>query len=293
MKIFITGPTGLIGRNLVDYYEADVHELWLFGRIRWMEGMLSQDLAYFRPDVIIHCAADIYDTDNMFDSNVVMTNQILEYVRMHPATKLINIGSSSEYGCIDRASKETDPIHPIDLYAATKGAATLLCQGYARAYALDIITVRPYSVYGHGEKEFRLFPRLFDAFLNGKPMKLFDGNHDFIYIDDFVLGIDLLVNRAPVRNPESVYEYGDVVNFGSGKQTPNLEVLNTFREVFGFAGLVTYEPTYNKPFESDVWVCDTTYAYEKYGFQTKFNLKQGVLSYFKKLTYEMEINDPA
>lgn len=124
---------------------------------------------------------------------------------------------------MDRPSAETDALRPVDMYQATKGAATLLCQGYARQHGLDVCVARPYSVYGPHERPRRLFPRLVRAFGEGEAMTLFEGFHDFIHgahgchrgtvltrppVDDFGRGIDLLL--AAGRQPGSVY------NFGSG-----------------------------------------------------------------------------
>ena len=262
MKIYITGASGFIGKNLVEFYQG--HKILTHTRDSYIEKQCD----YFKPDLIIHCAAEIYKPEVMMSSNIILTYNCLEYVRKNPTTRMVHIGSSAEYGPMPRASAETDRINPVDMYQATKGAATLLCQGYARQYELDIKIARVYSAFGNHEKPHRLFSRLYDAFFNDQPMNLFGGEHDFIYIDDFVRGIDILAN-APA-------EPGDIVNFGSGIQTSNLEVLNAWQEVTGRTGPVTYVDKMAKAFESDVWICDTTYAKHRYGFEVEYSLKQGI-----------------
>lgn len=261
MKIFITGSAGFIGRHLLEFYQE--HEV--FALTRQMN--IDEELNRFKPDVIINSAAEIYNPESMWASNVQTTVSCLEYVK-HSQTKMIQIGSSSEYGPMPRASAETDAINPIDMYQATKGAATILCQGYARQYKLDIVVARPYSVYGLYEKPHRLFPRLCRAFKRNEPMKLYQGYHDFIYIDDFIRGIDLLMNTsAPL---------GDVVNFGSGIQYSNFAVLEIFEQVTGHKAPVELVDTMVKNFENDVWICNTDYAEKQYGFKTKVDLKTGI-----------------
>jgi nucleoside-diphosphate-sugar epimerase len=117
MKIFITGSTGFVGRNLIEYYKD--HEV--FEHKRYMD--LGAKLEYFKPDLIINCAAEIYDPAEMWIPNVLWTQECLEFIKATPNTKMIQIGSSSEYGPMPRASKETDRINPVDMYQATKGAA--------------------------------------------------------------------------------------------------------------------------------------------------------------------------
>jgi nucleoside-diphosphate-sugar epimerase len=200
MKIFLTGIQGFIGKNLLEYY--DEHEIFEYQK--YMD--VRAKLEYFKPDLIIHCAAEIYKPELMWKSNIILLQDILDHVKEFPNTKLIQIGSSSEYGPIPKAAAETDRINPVDMYQATKGAGTLLCQGYARQYKLDITIARAYSVYGKYEKPHRLFPRLWRSFQLDQPMKLFHGFHDFIYINDFIRGIN---NIVQLENKP----LGDIVNF--------------------------------------------------------------------------------
>jgi nucleoside-diphosphate-sugar epimerase len=72
MKIFITGSTGFIGQNLIQYYKD--HEI--FEHKRYMD--MGAKLDYFRPDVIINCAADIYNAEAMFEPNVRWVFECLE-----------------------------------------------------------------------------------------------------------------------------------------------------------------------------------------------------------------------
>ena len=276
MKIYLTGTTGFIGKNLLDFYkDLEIRE--------YQRGFdIKTDLEYFQPDVLINCAAEIYKSEVMWSSNVVIVQQALEYIKQTPNTKMVQIGSSAEYGPIDRPSSEKDKINPVDMYQATKGAATLLCQGYARSFNLDISIARPYSVYGRYEKPHRLFPRLWRAFKLNQPMKLFHGYHDFIHIDDFIRGINTLVQK----NDKPL---GDIVNFGSGIQYSNKEVYDLFKKVTGSDGPVEVIETMAKSFESEVWICDTTYAKEKYNFEVEYSLEEGIKEFLETGKYETEI----
>ena len=129
-----------------------------------------------------------YDSNKMWEPNVMMVKTSLDWLKENPSKKMIHIGSCLEYGIKERAANEQDFINPVDMYSATKGMATLMCQGYARQFGLDVTIARPYSIFGKYERPHRLFPRLWQAFNMDVPMTLYAGEHDFIYIDDFEIG---------------------------------------------------------------------------------------------------------
>jgi nucleoside-diphosphate-sugar epimerase/predicted O-methyltransferase YrrM len=263
MKILITGTTGFIGKSLKESFEP-THEI-----VEYIRGTnLTELLEDSKPTLVINCAGEIYNADLMYETNVGLVKEILDWIKNNSTTRLIQIGSSAEYGPVDRATNEHDPINPVDVYQATKGAATLLCQGYARQFGIHTCVARIYSGFGPNERDHRLFPRLYRAFFENEPIEVFDGEHDFIYIDDFVRGIDILMN--------SDWPSGEIVNFGSGRQYSNLEVVNLWIQIVNHTAPIKYSPTLSKPYESKTWVCDTSYAKEKYGFSTEYNLETGI-----------------
>lgn len=267
-SILITGSNGFVGKNLIDFYR-DKFNILTFAKNDNLDNILVKN-----PDVIINCAASIYDIDTMFDTNVVLVNKLINHIEKHKETKLIQIGSSAEYGKKTSATKEIDSLDPVSFYSGTKAAATMMCVSAACEFDLPIIVVRPYSLYGNYEKPYRLFSKLFNAFVYKEEMILYEGYHDFIYIKDFIFGIDNLVSGD--------YNNGDIVNYGSGLQTSNKEVLDIFIDIFGYIPerLHIHEGM-AKTFESKTWVCDTRYSSTRYGFTTKYSLKNGIIDLIK------------
>ena len=276
MKIFITGSTGFVGKNLVEYYTKRGHEVYAYRR----EEYLHECLHKFAPDAIVNSAAEIYDPEKMFDPNILMVQTILEYVReCEQHCRLIQIGSSSEYGPTNHSTSEDELLKPVDYYQATKGAGTLMCQGWARFFNLPIWIVRPYSVYGPDEREHRLFPRLYKAFTKNEPMTLYQGHHDFIYINDFVRGIDMVLQEWDL-------EPGEIINFGSGFQTSNFDLLDLWAKVTGNnEAPVAKVAEMKKAFENTVWVCDISKSF-KLGFECEYDLETGIRDFLLKANYD-------
>jgi nucleoside-diphosphate-sugar epimerase len=153
-----------------------------------------------------------------------------------------------------------------------------MCQGYARVYKLNISIARPYSLYGKYEKPHRLFPRLWKAFYLNQPMKLYRGFHDFIHINDFIRGIDILLQKDDKP-------LGDIVNFGSGVQYSNTEVFSLFEKIIGKPAPVELIDQMVKVYENDIWICDTSYSRDVYGFKVNYDLETGIKQFLKTANY--------
>ena len=104
-------------------------------------------------------------------------------------------------------------------------------------------------------------------------MTIRDGVHDFIYINDFIRGIDCLLSKE--------WPHGEIVNFGSGQQTSNLEVLETWNKVVGVTSPITYEAGFMKHYDNKIWCCDTSYAQSQYNFKTEYSLEEGIRDFIK------------
>jgi nucleoside-diphosphate-sugar epimerase len=268
MRICITGSTGFIGSNLAKYYVA--HDVYLYKRGQ----NLIKSLELFKPDIIVNCAAEIYNPTKMWESNYDLVRQCLEYTRNNDC-KMIQIGSSSEYGRCIEATTEMSQLNPIDEYSRSKAKASELCLFYAKEFKAKTYIVRPYSPYGPGEKQHRLFPSLWKSFMLNKEMQLTMGTHDFCYIDDFVEGVNCVV--------ENDVAIGEIFNISSGKEYSNVEVLNIFKKVTGKLGNVKLV---NKMPTPQHWLCDNTKMKKLFGWEPFYSLEEGVQKFIEVSRYE-------
>jgi nucleoside-diphosphate-sugar epimerase len=274
MKYLITGYTGFIGKSLLEKLTGK--EILLIGR-NWQTDLeLPNKIQTFSPDYIIHCAAEIKDSSKTFESNVLMTHWLLNVTKDINYKAFISLGSSSEYGNTPYPMSERELLKPRTMYEATKGASTLICQGFAREYNKPIAVVRPFSVYGIHESDNRLIPTLFKNFKANVKSKISLGVHDFIYIDDFIDGL------LSVLYSEKELIQGDIVHFGSGTQHSNLEVFNIIKNIFN--SNLEYEKINNifNKYDNLNWVADINYAKLKYKFNPKYTLETGLKKIYEK-----------
>jgi nucleoside-diphosphate-sugar epimerase len=288
----VTGAAGFVGANLVHRLVGDgndVHAIlqpttdtWRLGGlpdVRRIEGDIanSQDVerAFLiaRPEWIFHLAAHgaySFQTDvvGMAKSNVLGIATILEAAERHGCTVLINTGTSSEYGDYDHAPREDEPPRPNSDYAATKAAATWLCQR-ARARGVPVTTLRLYSAYGPFEEERRLIPTLVRAALAGgwPPLATPTVVRDYVYVGDV---IDAYVTAASAPNRSQIY------NVASGVQTSLKELVQRTADVFSVRVQPHWGDYPKRAWDTGVWVGDPALIRSELGWVATTSLTDGL-----------------
>ena len=270
MIILITGINGFIASHLHNRLNDKQHTI--IGTTREDANNISDILNTHTPEYIYHTGAELYNDDKMFESNVMLTFNILEYCRTaNNLIKLIIIGSSSEYGRKTKPMSECDALEPQTIYAGTKACCTMLAQSYSNTYNIPILIIRPFTIYGPGEKPNKFLQILLQKVKNNdKTISVSNGFHDYVYIDDFVNALFAIVNNNTNRF--------DIVNIGSGIQTANMDVVKCFENAtqYKFDTYLELEP---KKYDSDTWVCDAT-KMQKY-YTIKYSLEEGIRQMYK------------
>jgi len=227
-KILITGHNGFIGSNLLKRYPGAM----CYGR---EERDFSEEvlLSFINnePDIIFHLASagskkGNYSEQEIFETNVVETWDLLRVTRDIAYKAFVNFSTSSVYGIKEGKMFERDKLEPNFLYASTKAAAEMLCRNEAIEHKKPVVSVRPFSVYGPGMQDSKLIPVLFDRISHGQEIQLAEGNHDYIYIDDFMDALGYVLDNVG-------HLAGSAVNIGTGKQTSNLEVARLVADIVG------------------------------------------------------------
>lgn len=135
-------------------------------------------------DVIFNLAAEsdvdngIRDCSRFIKSNIDGVRNLLELINSRIITRddkplFFQISTDEVYGdTLNGLFNESSPLNPSNPYAATKAAADLLIQSWARTYNLEYIIARPSNNYGENQYPEKLIPLTVKNLVRGKKIKL-------------------------------------------------------------------------------------------------------------------------
>lgn len=294
MKVLVTGATGFVGACLVRRLVSVGDDVHIFTRKQsnmWrISGIVTEitnhevDLCdtdtvdkvvkEIRPNIIYHLAtyggfAFQQDTQNIMQSNLMGTINLLQACETVGFDCFVNTGSSSEYGFKQEAMKESDFTAPIGDYGVSKVATTLFCQSEAVRKSLPIVTARLFSPYGNWDDPKRLIPYVIKSLLRGESPKLTtpDSVRDYIFIDDVLDFYQLIANKPAFG--------GHIFNVGSGVQNSIGEVVTIVTKIIGNGIEPIWGAIERKRPESSLWVADITKS-NRAGLTIQSDIEKGL-----------------
>jgi GDP-4-dehydro-6-deoxy-D-mannose reductase len=285
MRYLITGAKGFIGKHLLNLLFSKGEECFILNNDS--SGVLnSENFSQFNDnkiDIVIHLASKTYVPESWeipedyLRSNLLGTINLLEFCRNNKC-KLIFISSyiygNPEYLPID----ENHKISVANPYSLSKRLSEEMCEFYFNNFDFPIILVRPFNIYGPGQKNDFLIPHILTQLLNDKTVSVKDflPKRDYLYIDDFVEAIYIL----------SKYEIGfEIFNLGYGKSYSVKQIIDLSQNVCGTnkSSVSLQEKRLNEI--SDV-IADISKITKHTGWQPKIDLQAGI----HKLVSNMKSN---
>ncbi len=248
IKSIVTGGCGFIGSHIVDKLIELGHEVRVIDDLSAQENeefYYNEDAIYSKKDIskddcgfifnnidyVFHLAArsriqpTIGSPNECFEVNVVGTQRVLEWSRMHSVKKVIYSGTSSLYSRQNpipfQPNMPTDCLNP---YSMSKWMGEQVCKLYFQLYDLESIVLRYFNVYGPREPVKGRYAPVVGLFKRkakeGGFMTIVGDGHqrrDFTYIDDIVEANICAMNSKIKHN---------IYNVGTGKNYSIMEVAN-------------------------------------------------------------------
>ena len=210
MKILITGGSGFIGSNFINYLLTseevapkpqiiNLDKLTYAGQGKNIEHLklnnhpnykfiqadiadkqtIEQVISTEKPDMIFNFAAEshvdrsIANAEDFIMTNVIGTTNLLEAALKHNIQKFIHISTDEVYGSIKQGSfSEQDKLDPSSPYSSSKAAAELIALSYAKTHKLPLIITRSANNYGPYQFPEKLLPLFITNLIQNKKVPL-------------------------------------------------------------------------------------------------------------------------
>ena len=296
----MTGGAGFIGSNLIDRLSSDNRVIVLDNLISGSLANLEQSrdrITFIEGDIrdksviesivadvefIFHLAANVGNIksieDPCFDMevNIKGTLNLLEACVNSNVRKFVYSSSAAVYG--DAKYLPIDEVHalnPESPYAVSKLAAEKYCFVFHNIYAVPVIALRYFNVYGprQGSSQYaNVIPIFFRKIRDREPLTIFgDGKQtrDFVNVKDIV--------AANILAAETKETFG-IFNIAGGKSITVNELADHVTDITNCQAERVYAP----PREGEVLhsLADISAAKMSLGFNPSVNITDGLREYF-------------
>jgi UDP-glucuronate 4-epimerase len=287
MRYVVTGAAGFIGSHLAEALLGEGHEVVAvdcltdyYDPAQKEENARALDLQ--RID-LAERGLELHGVDGVFHlagqpgvrsfgdafpvylrRNVLVTQRVLEAASA-AGVRVVFASSSSVYGNAERypTPEDAEP-QPISPYGITK----LACEHLVRAYGVDAVTLRYFTVYGPRQRPDMFFRRVCDALIDGSAFEIYgsgEQSRSFTEVGDAVAATIAAMKRAPA---------GALYNVGGGDESSMLDAIHQLEELSGR----TLDVRHVDPARGDVrrTKADVSRIGEALGWEPRVPLRDGL-----------------
>ena len=268
MKFLITGASGFVGQDLLREASLDSQLKALPFSLRTDDfSLVPQDVTH-----VVHLAgktgvpASWKDPESFYQTNLEATLKVLEFCR---SRKLhLTFISTCAYGPTTSPVSEETPLKPTNPYSHSKKLSEDMALFYAEFYSVTVAILRVFNIYGPGQSEDFVIPRILAQIKNQDSQVLLlknsDSVRDFIYISD----LSSAILHSMKKNLSGVY------NVGTGLGTSIADVAEILQNLLGTNKTLKVENVYS-PFEVKSMIANPSKLLAT-GWKPRYKLKDGL-----------------
>ena len=217
-KVVVTGSNGFIGRHLCRQLDAPGIELQSTRR-RLSKSHTGDHYdnhidvtnidklheSIKEADIIVHLAAKSSVPDSFnnpyetYYTNILGTLNLLELARRRNVSNFLFISTyiygQPKYLPVD----EKHQVNPHSPYQRSKLAAEKLCENYSHDFGVNVVTLRPFYVYGPNSRSYSFISSAIRQIKNSGTVVLSGERtaRDFLYVSDLVKLIEIIIKNFP------------------------------------------------------------------------------------------------
>lgn len=215
-KLFVTGATGLIGKELwapltqagFEVYALAIEDnLPQVPHIHWLKGNLFDPssvadlMAQIKPQYLLNMAwatTGNYQVSNINFDFLCAGIQLLKAFAANGGKRVVFAGTCLEYAPQNRPIVETDPIAPAVPYALCKQLLFQATQSFCTQNQISFACGRIFYVYGKGEAPTRLTASIINSLQNGKTVSINYSQltKDYMYTKDIAGAFTALLDSS-------------------------------------------------------------------------------------------------
>ena len=265
-KIIVTGGSGFIGSNLVNYLIKKRFFVINLDKLTYSSNKLNdkirnsknyklikldiinknklidifkknRPLAIFNLAAETHVDRSIDGPKNFIHTNINGTFNLLETLRFLQKkkikSKLIHISTDEVYGDIKKGirSDENYQYAPSSPYSASKASADHLVKSYIRTYKLNAVISNCCNNYGPFQFPEKLIPKMISNIFNNKELTIYakgENSREWIHVNDHCEALFALYLKG--KNGESY-------NVGSGINLKNIDLVKKILKICKSMGI--------------------------------------------------------